>query len=57
MAVKKKNVMSMEEEDRIFFENAMKDPEIRKKIEAEKEALKKAPNLPDKQTKKALRKK
>ena len=32
---KKKNVMSMEDEDRAFFEAAMKDPEIRKQIEAD----------------------
>ena len=30
---KKKKVMSMEEEDKIFFERAMKNPEIRKQIE------------------------
>ena len=31
--VKRKNVMSMEEEDKAFFEAAMKDPKIRKQIE------------------------
>ena len=33
---KRKNVMSMEEEDKAFFDNAMRNPEIRKKIEEDR---------------------
>lgn len=33
MAVKKKNVMSMEDEDRAFFEAAAKDPKIKAQME------------------------
>lgn len=54
MAEKKKKFIpdNMEEEDRAFFENAMKDPEIRKKIEAD---LKRRKDLADELTKKKVK--
>ena len=50
---KKKDVMSMEDEDRAFFEAAMKDPKIKKKIE---EDLKRRDNMFREQSKRLIEK-
>lgn len=54
MDTKKKKTIpdTMEEEDRAFFENAMKNPEIRKKIEAD---LKRRGGIPDEQIRKKIK--
>lgn len=58
--IKKKKAASMEEEDRLFFEAAMKDPATKKKIEEQiawqKENAKRLANLPDKVLKKKIAK-